>query len=55
MVRRREITDQAWEHIEPLLPQGGGGGVWDAPASVQSTSLPTKATVTRIVDGWMAA
>jgi hypothetical protein len=24
MVRRGEITDRAWEHIEPLLPREGG-------------------------------
>ena len=30
MVRRGEITDRAWEQIEPLLPRGGGkrGGQW---------------------------
>ena len=29
MVRRGEITDRAWEQIEPLLPQGGErGGRW---------------------------
>ena len=30
MVRRGEITDRAWEHIESLLPRGGGkrGGQW---------------------------
>jgi transposase len=30
MARRGEITDRAWEHIEPLLPQDGGkrGGRW---------------------------
>jgi transposase len=30
MVRRGEITDRAWEHIEPLLPREGGkrGGRW---------------------------
>jgi hypothetical protein len=30
MVRRGEITDRAWEQIEPLLPKEGGkrGGQW---------------------------
>jgi hypothetical protein len=30
MARRGEITDRAWEHIEPLLLQDGGkrGGRW---------------------------
>ena len=30
MVRRGEITDRAWEQIEPLLPRVGGkrGGQW---------------------------
>lgn len=30
MVRRGEITDRAWEQIEPLLPQETGkrGGQW---------------------------
>jgi hypothetical protein len=32
MVRRGEITDRAWEQIEPLLPREGGkrGGQWPA-------------------------
>jgi transposase len=29
MVRRGEITDQAWQEIEPLLPEyGQSGGQW---------------------------
>ena len=30
MVRRGEITDRAWDQIEPLLPREGGkrGGRW---------------------------
>ena len=29
MVRRGEITDEAWERIAPLLPEGGRrGGRW---------------------------
>ena len=29
MVKRGEITDQAWQQIEPLLPEyGQSGGQW---------------------------
>ena len=29
MVRRWELTDEAWARVEPLLPQGGRrGGRW---------------------------